>query len=357
MGARSNEALAIPAKARLMAGVMVIAALLAMTGGVYTLAYAQRPTGQAFDFAALGDTGYAADQEPWVENLLAEVYANRLEFVVHVGDFGGPSAGSCTDEHRDRRLSQFGASAHPLIYTPGDNDWTDCWEERAGAYDALERLATLRERFFAGERSLGQRSIPLVRQSTQAEYRGFRENARWSQAGVVFLTVHYVSEVLGRSEETDAEFAERDAANRAWLRDGFQEARAAAARGMVVFTQANPSPNFAGGRGVRPEPRPGFDDFWNLLEDEAIAFGKPILLIHGDTHYFRVDHPLHSSAPECGAGTHDVRPAYCRIHNLTRVEVFGAPYHHWVRVTVDPNDPNLFTVRPQFVEANLSTRP
>jgi hypothetical protein len=331
--------------------------LAALHTPVYPQQLARSQSAEAFEFAVIGDTGYALNQEPLVDNLLAEINGRLLEFVVHVGDFGGPSAGSCTDERRSVRLAQFQASAHPLIYTPGDNDWTDCWEERAGSYDALDRLRSLRETFFAGERSLGTRTVPLNRQSNQVGYATFRENVRWTHGGVTFLTLHYVTEVLGRTFETDAEFAERNAANLVWLRDGFLAARSANSRGIVILTQANPTPTYAGGRGVAPEPRAGFNEFWSLLQDETIAFGKPVLLVHGDTHYFRVDYPLHSSAPECQSGTHDVRPIYCRIHNLTRVEVFGAPYHHWVQVTVDPNDPSVFTVRPRLVEANLPAQP
>lgn len=137
---------------------------------------------EAFEFAVFGDTGYAPNQEPMVDNLLDALNGRHLEFVVHVGDFGGPSAGSCTDEHRGRRLAQFQASVHPLIYTPGDNDWTDCWEERAGSYDALERLSSLRETLFSGEQSLGRRTVPLSRQSAHRDYAAFRENVRWTQA-------------------------------------------------------------------------------------------------------------------------------------------------------------------------------
>jgi hypothetical protein len=318
---------------------------------------ARQPTSaaaqQAFTFAVIGDMGYSADQEPLVDNLLAAVNAAPLELVVHVGDLGGPSTGSCTDEHWAHRLTQFRASSHPLIYTPGDNDWVDCWEERAGSYDALERLDSLRDRFFPDEQSLGQRTLPLIRQSATPGYPQFRENARWSHGSVTFMTVHYVTEVLGRTTETDAEFEARNRANVAWLTEGFRSARDTDSRGVVVLTQANLFPDYAAGRGVPPQPRQWFEEFWSQLEQETSLYGKPVLLAHGDTHYFRVDYPLHSSAPECLEGTYDVRPLYCRFHNLTRVESFGAPFHHWVEVTVDPSDPTLFTVRPRLVEANM----
>nr|QNO41811.1 hypothetical protein EABBNKNM_00026 [Methanosarcinales archaeon ANME-2c ERB4]QNO42734.1 hypothetical protein APGODIHH_00023 [Methanosarcinales archaeon ANME-2c ERB4] len=36
--------------------------------------------------------------------------------------------------------------------------------------------------------------------------------------------------------------------------------------------------------------------------------------------------------------------------NFTRVETFGAPDVHWIRATVDVNDPNLFSFKQGFVD-------
>ena len=85
-----------------------------------------------------------------------------------------------------------------------------------------------------------------------------------------------------------------------------------------------------------------------LLEKETLAFGKPVVLVHGDSHFFRTDKPLPLRVP----GT-PVRPS---IENFTRRETFGSPNHHWVEVTVDPNDPNVFSVRQRIVAANVVKR-
>jgi hypothetical protein len=39
-----------------------------------------------------------------------------------------------------------------------------------------------------------------------------------------------------------------------------------------------------------------------------------------------------------------------------RVETFGTPNPHWLHVTVDPDDPNVFTFRPRIVAANVIER-
>jgi len=40
------------------------------------------------------------------------------------------------------------------------------------------------------------------------------------------------------------------------------------------------------------------------------------------------------------------------IANLTRVETFGSPNVHWIKVDVDPTSRNVFTFHPMIVEAN-----
>jgi hypothetical protein len=50
----------------------------------------------------------------------------------------------------------------------------------------------VRALFFSNEQSLGQRQLALTRQSADAAFAKFRENARWVQGEVVFVTVHAV---------------------------------------------------------------------------------------------------------------------------------------------------------------------
>jgi hypothetical protein len=109
---------------------------------------------QAFTFALFGDLGYVPSEEPWLTNVLAELDKDSgLSFAVHVGDLSSPRYG-CTDEMQARRLAQFNAVSHPLIYTPGDNEWTDCHEgQNVKGFDPLERLAKLRTLFFQGEQA------------------------------------------------------------------------------------------------------------------------------------------------------------------------------------------------------------
>ena len=150
-----------------------------------TPAHSQVPAGptSGFTFALIGDLGYFPQEEPWVDNVFADLNRNSLAFVAHVGDLSSPRF-ACTDELWARRLAQFRASAHPLVYTPGDNDWTDCHEPTIPGGDPLERLAKLRTAFFESDYPLGQRTFTLTRQSRSADptFAKFRERAlgsRW----------------------------------------------------------------------------------------------------------------------------------------------------------------------------------
>ena len=55
----------------------------------------------------------------------------------------------------------------------------------------------------------------------------------------------------------------------------------------------------------------GFTKFKAALEEEVTAFDGPVLLVHGDSHTFRMDRPVIS----------ETRPL-----NFTRVETFGSPH-------------------------------
>ena len=317
-------------------------------------AYSQAPAGPAsgFAFALIGDLGYFPQEEPWVDNVLADLNRNPLAFVVHIGDLSSPRF-ACTDELSARRLAQFRASAHPFVYTPGDNDWTDCHEPTIPGGDPLERLAKLRTVFFDGDYPLGQRTFTLTRQSQSADptLSEYRENVRWDFGGVTFLTLHVTgsNNGLGRTPEGDAEYSERNRANLAWLRQGFEHAKVSNSRAIMIMQQANLFPEFPPFSGTPQDPS-GITDLRGELQKETAAFGKPVVLVHGDSHFFRIDKPF-CPRPVRGA------PVTPGVENFTRVETFGTPYHHWIHVTVDADDPAVFTFHPRILAANLTHQP
>ena len=298
-----------------------------------------RPEPRAFDFAAIGDQQYGPEGERKWAALQSSINRQAPAFVIHIGDFKSGST-LCSDEMFASRLRAFNEFAMPLIYTPGDNEWTDCHRENNGSYDSLERLDALRRMFYRDNQSLGRRSIPLTRQSEDARYAKYVENAMWSEGNVMFATVHMVgsSNNRGRNAENDREFAERYDANFNWLRTVFSVARDGGFAGVVLGTQANPG--WSGSPVRVSQLGAGFRDTLFTLEEEAIAFGRPVLVIMGDSHIFRIDKPL------LGARSGRV------IENIMRLEVPGDTNVHWVRIRVDPSRRGLFSFIHEDVEEN-----
>ncbi len=275
-----------------------------------------------FEIGLIGDLPYTVEEERNTEVLFGEMNSERLAFVVHVGDIKS-GLSPCTDELYFREKERFESSANPLLYVPGDNEWTDC---ASTGYDPVERLERLREIFFVGDESLGERTIPLTRQSAD-----YPENVRWSYGGVTFLGLN-VPGPDNNYEGAPGEYERRNEANLEWMREGFERAAAEGSSALMVVLQANP------GFELPSERRTGYNDLLAALEEETVLFGRPVVVVHGDTHTHRIDRPMTSST----SGE--------RVENFTRVETFGSPVVGWVRVGVDTSDPEVFTFQPVAVK-------
>src|SRR5688572_27251816 len=172
-----------------------------------------------FSFAVLGDAPYYVWEEMQYRFVLRSMDASDLRFVLHVGDiFWRP----CSDARYAKTRDQFNRLRHPVIFTPGDNEWADCWEPQSGGFLPLERLARLRQIFYpVPARSLGARPIALAHQQT------FIENARWEHQGIVFATVHLIGSRNGlvafpaRTAADDAAVRARTEAAVTWMRETF----------------------------------------------------------------------------------------------------------------------------------------
>jgi hypothetical protein len=279
-----------------------------------------------FTFALLGDTPYSSVEASALDGIIREMNADDLAFVIHVGDITAGN-GPCSDDWFEARKRQFNAIRHPFIIVPGDNDWVDC--HRSG-FDPMERLSKFRALFESGDASLGAQTIPLERQA--GRYSEYREHMRWVAANVLFvgLNVQGSNNNLGRTPAMDAEYRRRMAAVFAWLDDSVALAQSRSLAGMVIFTQADP--DFEGKFKRKPGSPDGFAEFRKALLAAALKLGKPVLFVNGDTHLFRLDHPLRD--PATG------KP----IENFTRVIVFGSPFTRWIRGGIDPSSPQLFQI-------------
>ncbi len=103
-----------------------------------------------------GDLPYSPAQEQiGVPNLIADMNAQRLAFSVHDGDLKQGANSPCDAVLYQRSLDYFNALEAPAMFTPGDNDWTDCDRPSNGGYSSLDRLDYERFIFFSTPYSHG----------------------------------------------------------------------------------------------------------------------------------------------------------------------------------------------------------
>lgn len=326
------------ARARVTTG-MVVAGLFLGAGLI--LAQGQVPSSGSgrFTFALIGDMPYGPEGEAKFPSVIADINADRrLSFVAHVGDIKNGSS-LCSDAMFQNRLELFNQFLAPFILVPGDNEWTDCHRANNGAFDPIERLAFLRNIFYPTSSTLGRRTFELTRQSDDPQFALYRENVRWVIHDVLFVGLHVVgsNNNRGRTPEADLEYAARNTANLAWLRESFAIASELRLRGVMLLLQANPNFELS----ATDPARAGFNDTLTALQAETLAYGRPVVLVHGDSHYFRIDKPM--------LGTRSGR----RVEHFTRVETFGENDNHWLHATVDPTSPNVFAFDQRIVAANV----
>jgi hypothetical protein len=131
----------------------------------------------------------------------------------------------------------------------------------------------------------------------------------------------------------------RKAADLHWLDEGFAYAKQVHAIGVMVAFQADL--NFNNEQHL-PDTRSydAFPDYVDALRNASMAFDGQVALVHGDSHYFKVDKPINT--PQGGI-----------VGNFTRLETFGSRNTHWVAATIDADDPNVFRFDQRIVAANL----
>jgi hypothetical protein len=289
---------------------------------------------EAFQFGVMGDTPYGAREEPHFLAMMERMNAAPLAFVVHLGDFKAGGDSPCSDALFEKRKAQLDGSKHPLVYTPGDNEWTDCRRPSNGGMDALERLAKLRQLFFADGFSLGQTRMATAFQGDCVERKdeacicgAHPENRMWTHLRVRFVSLNFPGKGnnVGYDRASDEEARCRTLANRLWLERAVAESEGAGTRALVVMTQANPW----AGRNKLYEP------FLREMAAAAQRLRKPVLFMHGDTHLYRFDTPFVDAMGQ-------------PLANPLRLETYGSPFVGWERVTVDPDDPKLFSVEPRL---------
>jgi hypothetical protein len=287
----------------------------------------------------------------------------KVSLVIHVGDIHGGSS-PCTSAGilppiptsnpgwNQGVYYHFQQFKDPLVYTPGDNEWTDCHKskEKSGG-DPLKELASVRSLFFAKPgHTLGvnEKIVRTQARNFDPSYPSdaqFVENVMWEDSRVVFVTLN----MPGSNNDTvpwtgmfanpgaqAQEVSERTDADMRWLQAAFDQARDDHAKAVVIVQQADmwdPEALASGELG-------NYTPYVQKLADLSVQFGRPVLLLNGDSHVYGADHPL----ADPGSATGLIHGTQA-VPNLTRITVQGstnAPAE-WLRLTIDPNKSQMFS--------------
>jgi Calcineurin-like phosphoesterase len=298
---------------------------------------------QTYTLAVLGDIPYTGVQLAALPALVSLINADpKVDLVVHVGDIKMGRDAPCTDEYFAVIRSMLDEVKDPLVYTPGDNEWTDCHVARFnnGLYTPTERLQALRELFYpVPGQTLGGRKKQVLTQADDPANAVYVENVMWMESQVVFAAVHVTGSNnnlapwgtplpanAGDYPSQAAEYAARSQANTAWIARAFATATDNDAAGVVLILQAD---MWAIGMGALN----GTDELVQQIGTLAGAFGKPVLMLAGDSHVFRVDQPFSPTSP-----LFVIHPSTPVAQNVTRIVVDGGPTGRteYLRLTVSP---------------------
>lgn len=246
------------------------------------------PAPGGFRFAVMGDTPYSAGEEKAFVAMLARLDREPIAFAIHVGDIKAGGDSPCTDALYFERKAELERSLHPIVLTPGDNDWTDCRRKSNGAMDPIERLARLREIFFAAPAALGREPLELRAQSQciapvlpECGCAAHPENRLWTHGRVTFVTINVPGshDNVGFDARNDREALCREEANRQWLDAAVNEVQSANGLALVIAMQADPWAT----------RKPVYRGLLSEIADIGKRLGRPVLFVHGDTHVYRLD--------------------------------------------------------------------
>ena len=315
-----------------------------------------------FTYAIIGDRPYGAAKLAEMPRLIEQINDDpAVSLVIHVGDIEAGSGTGCLDSYFANIKSLFDTFDDPLVYTPGDNEWVDCHKfiKNNGLNTPTERLQAIRTLFFPTPgQTLGLHPRHVTTQSSNPDFSDYVENVTWTQGNVVFAVLNIQgsnndlapwfsdpatdmpANYLDYPTQAD-EFAARYEADSTWIAQAFDRARLSNARGVDLAFQAD--------MWDPAEPTlSGFDKLVEQIGTLSADFGRPVLLLEGDSHVWRVDTPFTTSAVVTPTATlfsslHPVTPV---APNVTRHVVDGSSSpSSYTRLTINPGKgKDLFTL-------------
>lgn len=307
-----------------------------------------------FSFGLWGDMPYKkAGDDAKLPNVLASINQSSIDFSIYDGDIKDGSS-KCTDDIYSDAITMFNSMKKPVVYVPGDNEWTDCHRLNNGGMDSLERLNYVRSQMYPSLNSFGKTTLALQHQGALKEK--FVENTRFIYSGIVFAGFNMPgsnnNKVLNEKdctqksartplqcEAANQEYLERDKANISWMQEAFNQAKQSKAKGIVLVVQGDPGfdlPETEDLDETTLAKHSGYTEFMKQLAEQTQNFEGQVLFVHGDTHFFKQDKPLFNPGK--------------MLTNFTRLQTFGSPSLHWVKVNVNLNSPNIFAIEPVVVK-------
>lgn len=323
------------------------------------------------------DTSQVAATPAFIDSINADP---DVSLVMHIGDIHSGKQ-FCTQAYDETIFDLWRRFRDPLVYTPGDNETTDCNKkaEGGGAYnpstqqidyvldadaipvdyergDPVANLRLIRTIFFPRPNvTLGQRKQLVVSQASLYDHhhptdRTFVENVLWYQNGVLFVTINIpggsnndTDVWYGAPTETDAQAQarnERTGADLRWLDTAFAAAGLLHAKGVVIGTQAD---MWDPEKGAAHQA--GYELFVQSIASHTTAFGGPVLMVNGDSHTYRSDNPLSATASctwelttPCSSVAF-IHPGY-DVANFHRIVVHGSTTPlEWLKLTIDTTHP------------------
>jgi len=340
--------------------------------------------------AVFGDAPYGTSPTDTAEFDATPAFINSINadrdvsLVLHVGDIHSGKQ-YCTEAYDRAIYDMWTAFQHPLVYTPGDNEWADCHKtgEGGGSYNAstgqidykkdangnlidyaggnpAANLDLIRSIFFANPGyALADRKLVLSQsQSFDPAHPSdgkYVENVMWEQSKVLFVTMNisggsnndgdiwYGAPTMSAAQAQERD--ERTGADLRWLDAAFARAQADGVSGVVIQAQAD----MWDLDGKSASHIANYQSFIDSIAAHTLDFGKPVVLFNGDSHVYRSDNPLVSGAPcviESSAGTSEVacgddayanQPHGYNVSNFHRVVVHGSTIPmQWLKLTIDP---------------------
>ncbi|GAA1901900.1 hypothetical protein [Lapillicoccus jejuensis] len=321
---------------RLVGTALLAAAALVPTAlSSATAQAAPTASGPRDSFAVIGDLPYGDEELAQLPGWIRDLNRAQPMFTLHLGDIKSGSQ-RCDTSYFQTIRAAFDTFRAPLVYTPGDNEWTDCHRENNGGYDPLERLATVRDIFFDRPGvTLGQRPMTVTSQASL----GLPENVRFRKDGISFAALHVVGsnndlkpwDGIGHTTATRLQKAEeryRMAATLQEVQQTFADARARGDRAVVLFQQADMfDPTYT----PAPEDISAFTPLVRLIVRESARFDGEVYLLNGDSHLYNADRPVAT-----GSVWLERYGVSGSADNLQRLTVDGSDQagQDWLRMTV-----------------------